>query len=235
VTPQRGSTPTSGEGAERFQGSIQATLWPTRAFAGGVRWFDELYIWTEGGTATTTQRANIQLNSLRDAFEWLEFDLVEQIGVTISFGTVERSLDPLTALFERNVLLAHRMYVMLRGAPQRLRSRYRLRAFADMLRGLQFPVGYRISAPRPSMELAGIELVQPIFAKVLATTAPREEVWRDLALEVRALGLDTRSTIVGGVEVRQQARMAADAGFELGQGRALRQPYPPPSIPTTRV
>jgi len=85
------------------------------------------------------------------------------------------------------------------------------------------------------MELAGIDLVQPIFAKVLATTAPREEVWRDLALEVRALGLDTRSTIVGGVEVRQQARMAADAGFELGQGRALRQPYPPPSIPTTRV
>jgi hypothetical protein len=229
VTPQRSSTaPTE---AKRFSGSIRATLWPTRAFAGGVRWFDELYIWTEGAAAGTTQRANIQINSLRDAFQWLEYDLVEQVGVTVSFGTVERALDPLTALFERNVLLAHRTHVMFRGTPQRLRSRYRLHAFADMLRGLGYPVGYRLSAPRISMELAGVDLVQPSFAKVLATTSPREEAWQDLALEVRALGLDTRTTIVGGIEVPQQARMAHDAGFELGQGRAVRQPYPPPSIP----
>ena len=86
---------------------------------------------------------------------------------------------------------------MLRGALQRLRSRYRLRAFADMLRGWQFPVGYRISAPRVSMELTGIDLVQPIFAKVLATTSARADAWNDLALEVRALSLDTKSTIVG--------------------------------------
>jgi hypothetical protein len=229
VTPQRSSTaPTE---AKRFSGSIRATLWPTRAFAGGVRWFDELYIWTEGAAAGTTQRANIQINSLRDAFQWLEYDLVEQVGVTVSFGTVERALDPLTALFERNVLLAHRTHVMFRGTPQRLRSRYRLHAFADMLRGLGYPVGYRLSAPRISMELAGVDLVQPSFAKVLATTSPREEAWQDLALEVRALGLDTRTTIVGGIEVPQQARMAHEAGFELGQGRAVRQPYPPPSIP----
>jgi hypothetical protein len=229
VTPQRSSTaPTE---AKRFSGSIRATLWPTRAFAGGVRWFDELYIWTEGAAAGTTQRANIQINSLRDAFQWLEYDLVEQVGVTVSFGTVERALDPLTALFERNVLLAHRTHVMFRGTPQRLRSRYRLHAFADMLRGLGYPVGYRLSAPRISMELAGVDLVQPSFAKVLATTSPRAEAWQDLALEVRALGLDTRTTIVGGIEVPQQARMAHEAGFELGQGRAVRQPYPPPSIP----
>lgn len=229
MTPQRSSTaPTE---SKRFSGSIRATLWPTRAFAGGVRWFDELYIWTEGAAAGTTQRANIQLNSLRDAFQWLEYDLVEQVGVTVSFGTVERALDPLTALFERNVLLAHRTHVMFRGTPQRLRSRYRLHAFADMLRGLGYPVGYRLSAPRISMELAGVDLVQPSFAKVLATTSPREEAWQDLALEVRALGLDTRTTIVGGIEVPQQARMAHEAGFELGQGRAVRQPYPPPSIP----
>ena len=225
------SASTASSGSERFSGSIRATLWPTRAFAGGVRWFDELYIWTEGATAGTTQRANIQLNSLRDAFQWLEYDLVEQVGVTISFGTVERALDPLTTLFERNVLLAHRTHVMFRGTPQRLRSRYRLRAFAEMLRGLGYPVGYRLSAPRVSMELAGVDLVQPIFAKVLATTSPRDEAWQDLALEVRALGLDTRTTIVGGIEVPQQAHLAHAAGFELGQGRAVRQPYPPPSIP----
>lgn len=231
VTPQDVSEPTSADRTEGFRGSIRATLWPTRSLAGRVRWFDELYIWTEGSPAGTTQRANIQLNSLRDAFQWLEYDLVEQVGVTISFGTVERALDPLTTLFERNVLLAHRTHVMFRGTPQRLRSRYRLRVFAEMLRGLGYPVGYRLSAPRVSMELAGVDLVQPTFAKVLATTAPREEAWQDLALEVRALGLDTRTTIVGGIEVQQQARMARQVGFELGQGRAVRQPYPPPSIP----
>ena len=232
----QGATPSaSAEGASRFRGSIRATLWPTRALTKSVRWFDELYIWTEGDPVSTTQRANIQLNSLDDAFRWLHYDLVEQVGVTISFGTVERALEPLTTLFERNALLAHRMNVMLRGTPQRLRSRYRLRAFADMLRGFEYPVGYRISAPRVSMELAGVDLVQPIFAKVLATTAPRADAWQDLALEIRALGLDTKTTIVGGLERPQQVRMAADVGFELGQGRAVRPPYPPPAVPDTRL
>jgi hypothetical protein len=230
MTPQS-SQPTSGEGTGNFRGAIRATLWPTRALAGGVRWFDELYIWTEGASASTTQRANIQLNALRDAFQWLAYDLVDRIGVTISFGTVERAIDPLSELFDHNVLLAHRTFVMLRGTPQRLRSRYRLRAFADMLRGLQFPVGYRISAPRVSMELAGIDLVQPIFAKVLATGSPRDDAWRDLALEVRALGLDMRTTVVGAVETTQQLKVASHAGFEFGQGRAIRPPYPPPALP----
>lgn len=233
MTPQRASRTERDGSAGRFSGVIQATLWPTRSLTGSVRWFDEAYIWTEGATPTTTQRANIQLNALVDAFHWLEYELVEQIGVTISFGTVERSLDPLTALLERNAALAHRTFVMLRGAPQRLRARYRLRAFADMLRGLGFPVGYRLSAPRVSMELEGVDLVQPIFAKVLAIASRREEAWNDLALEVRALGLDTRATIVGGIEAPPQAHLARNAGFELGQGRAIRQPFPPPSIPVT--
>ena len=151
MTPQSSSYPSTGDMAGRFHGAIRATLWPTRSLTGTERWFDELYIWTEGGAASTTDRARIQLGALRDAFQWLEFDLVERIGVTISFGTVERSLEPLSELFESNVLFAHRMFVMMRGASQRLRSRYRLRAFADMLRGLQYPVGYRISAPRVSM------------------------------------------------------------------------------------
>lgn len=230
MTPQGALEARTGEGAGRFGGSIRATLWPTRAFAGGVRWFDELYVWTEGAAPTVTQRARIQINALRDALKWLEYDLVEQIGVTISFGTVERALDPLNALVEDNVLLAHRTFVMLRGAPERLRSQYRLRGFAEMLRGLGYHVGYRISAPRVGMELKGVELVRPEFAKVLATTANREEAWIDLAAEVRAVGLDTQTTIIGGVQEPDQARMAALAGFELGQGLAIRPPYPPPSL-----
>ena len=217
-------------GASRFGGSIRATLWPTRAFAGGIRWFDELYVWTEGAAPTVTQRAWIQIHALRDAFRWLEYELVEQVGVTISFGTIERTLDPLTELFERNVLLAHRTYVMLRGAPNRLRSRYRLQAFAEMLRGLDYHVGYRVSAPRVGMELKGIDLVRPSFAKVLATASRRQEAWADLAAEVRAVGLDPATTIVGGLQDAEQARLAALAGFELGQGLAIRPPFPPPLL-----
>jgi hypothetical protein len=231
MTPHSASTPTSGEHFGSFRGVVRATLWPTRSLAGSERWFDELYIWTEGGSASTMQRAGIQLRAIKDAFSWLEYDLVERIGVTISFGTVERSLDPLTALFERNVLVAHRMFVLLRGAPQRLRSRYRLRAFADTLRGWRYPVGYRLSAPRVSMELAGVDLVQPIFAKVLAPGSDRFDTWSDLSLEIRALGLDTKSTVLGALENRQQLQLATRAGFELGQGRAVRMPYPPPVLP----
>jgi hypothetical protein len=231
MTPQSVAEPLQG----RFHGAVRATVWPTRSLAGTKRWFDELYLWTEGGAASTTQRATMQIDALHDAFQWLEYDLVENVGVTISFGTVERALDPLTELFERNLLFAHRTFVMFRGVPQRLRSRYRLRAFAELLRSLRFPIGYRISAPRVSMELAGVDLVQPNFAKVLATGSPRPDAWNDLALEVRALGLDTRSTIVAGVETRVQRTTAAEAGFEFGQGRAIRMPYPPPNIPPTTL
>lgn len=233
MTPQSATRPETAELTGSFRGSVRATLWPTRSLVSSERWFDELYVWTEGGTASTTQRARIQINAMRDAFQWLDYDLVETIGVTVSFGTVERALEPLTALFEENVLLAHRIFVLLRGAPQRLRSRYRLRGFVDMLRGLRVAVGYRISAPRVSMELSGVDLVQPIFAKVLAPTATRPDVWKDLALEVRALGLDTRTTIVGAIETRTQLQGAKSAGFELGQGRAVRPPYPPPVAPIT--
>jgi len=231
MSPQAASSSGTSEPSSAFRGVVRATLWPTRSLTGQQRWFDELYIWTEGGVASTTQRASIQIGALRDAFVWLEFDLVERIGVTISFGTVERTLDPLSELFENNVLFAHRMFVMLRGAPQRLRSRYRLRAFADMLRGWRYPVGYRLSAPRVSMELSGVDLVQPTFAKVLAPSSARAEAWSDLALEVRALGLSTQSTIAGALENRTQLDSAARAGFELGQGRAVRMPYPPPVRP----
>lgn len=231
MSPESSSYPSSGENIGRFRGSVRATLWPTRSLLASEHWFDELYLWTEGGSASTTERAGIQLHALREAFDWLAYGLIERVGVTVSFGTVERSLDPLTELFEKNLVFAHRMFVMVRGAPQRLRSRYRLRAFADMLRGWQFPVGYRISAPRVSMELGGVDLVQPIFAKVLATTAPRAEAWNDLSLEIRALSLDMKSTIVGAIETPQQLQSATRVGFQIGQGRAVRMPYPPPVLP----
>jgi hypothetical protein len=221
----------TAEQARAFRGTVRATLWPTRSLVTAERWFDELYIWTEGGSASTTQRAKIQIEAIKEAFLWLDYDLVERIGVTISFGTIERALDPLTALFETNVLISHRMFVLLRGTPQRLRSRYRLRGFADMLRGLKVAVGYRLTAPRVSMEITGVDLVQPTFAKVLAPASVRPETWSDLALEVRALGLDTKSTIVGAIESRAQRDCAVRAGFELGQGRAVRPPYPPPELP----
>lgn len=233
MTPQGSVESGTAVRAGDFRGSICATLWPTRSLVSKERWFDELYVWTEGGSASTTQRARIQIEAMRDAFRWLEYDLVERIGVTISFGTIERALEPLTKLFEDNVLISHRVSVLLRGAPQRLRSRYRLRGFVDMLRGLKIAVGYRISAPRVSMELSGVDLVQPSFAKVLAPTVLRPDVWKDLALEVRALGLDTKTTIVGAIETRQQLQGAIDGGFELGQGRAVRMPYPPPVVPNT--
>ena len=235
MTPQ--TAPASGRHAEsagNFRGAVRATLWPTRSLVSSERWFDELYIWTEGGAATTTQRARIQIEAMSNAFKWLEYDLVERIGMTLSFGTIERALDPLTELFEKNVLMGHRMFVLLRGTPQRLRSRYRLRAFADMLitkESNDTAVGYRLTAPRVSMELSGVDIVQPIFAKVLAPAATRQEAWSDLALEIRALGLDTRTTIVGAIETRYQLDCAVKAGFELGQGRAVRLPYPPPPLP----
>ena len=231
MTPQSSVESGTAEQAGNFRGAVRATLWPTRSLVSSERWFDELYVWTEGSSASTTQRAKIQLEAIKDAYLWLEYDLIERIGVTVSFGTIERAIDPLTELFEKNVLLAHRMFVLLRGAPQRLRSRYRLRGFADMLRGLKIAVGYRLTAPRVSMELSGVDLVQPIFAKVLAPPSTRQDAWSDLALEVRALGLDTKTTIVGAIESRAQRDCAMHAGFELAQGRAVRLPYPPPPLP----
>jgi hypothetical protein len=232
MSPQSPPDARPGEPGAPFHGAVRATLWPTRSLVSTERWFDELYVWTEGGAASTTQRARIQLEAMREAFGWLQYDLVERVGVTVSFGTIERALEPLSQLFEDNALLAHRMFVLLRGAPQRLRSRYRLRAFAEMLRGQKIAVGYRITAPRVSMELAGVDLVQPTFAKVLAPTATRPEAWGDLSLEVRALGLDMKSTIVGAIEARAQRDLAVRAGFELGQGRAVKAPYAPPNTPS---
>ncbi len=82
MTPQSSPYPSSGESVGRFRGSVRATLWPTCSLTGSERWFDELYLWTEGGSASTTERAGIQIHALRNAFDWLAYDLVDRIGVT---------------------------------------------------------------------------------------------------------------------------------------------------------
>jgi hypothetical protein len=61
----------------------------------------------------------------------LEHERVERIAVTISFGSIERSLESLAGSLEAHRLTAHRVSVLLRGAMERLRWPYRVREFID--------------------------------------------------------------------------------------------------------
>jgi hypothetical protein len=210
-------------------GAVRATMWPTRSLRGNERWFDELYVWTEGFQASTMQRARLQLNGLRKAFALLEMERVEQIGVTLSFGTIERALDHATAIVDDNRLPAHRTCVILRGQIERLRSPYRVQSFIEWLRTQQIPVGYRISATRIGMEMKAIDLVQPDFAKLSAPSSTRLDYWRDAMLEARATGLKTDWIIVSDLETAEQRKLAVAAGFRFGQGTAVRPSYDPPS------
>lgn len=203
-------------------------MWPTLELASRQRWFDELYVWTEGFQASTMQRARIQLAALAKAFALLEREKVRRIGVTLSFGTVERCLDQVTDLFDAHRLLAHRVCVLLRGQIDRVRSRYRVQGFVDWLRTQQIPVGYRLTTARVSMEMKAIDFLAPDFAKILAPSSTRLEYWTDVALEARAAGLNLERLIVAGLEEPAQRDIALAAGFGLGQGHALRVPYDPP-------
>jgi hypothetical protein len=211
-----------------IEGSICAVMWPTMTLAGRERWFDELYVWTEGFQASTMQRARIQLAALGKAFALLERERVRRVGVTLSFGTVERCLDQVTDTFDAHVLHTHRTCVLLRGQIDRLRSPYRVRSFVEWLRTLQVPVGYRLTASRISMEMKAIDFLGPDFSKVLAPTSNRIEYWQDIALEARAAGLKLDRAIVAGLEHAEQRKLALAAGFAFGQGHAVRTPYDPP-------
>lgn len=213
---------------------MRATMWPTRALRENERWFDELYVWTEGFQASTMQRARLQLNALRKAFALLEMERVDKIGVTLSFGTVERALDHATAIVDENRLLAHRTCVILRGQIERLRSPYRVQSFIEWLRTQQIPVGYRISAARIGMEMKAIDLLQPDFAKLTAPASMRLEYWKDAMLEARATGLKTDWIIVSDLETEEQRKLALAAGFRFGQGTAVRPAYDPPSTRNLR-
>jgi len=222
------AAPLSRDWASPLDGSICAVMWPTLTLIGRERWFDELYVWTEGFQASTMQRARIQLAALSKGFALLERERVARVGITLSFGTVERCLDQVTELFDAHRLLAHRSCILLRGQIDRVRSRYRVRGFIDWLRTQQIPVGYRLTSARISMEMKAIDFVAPDFAKVLAPSSSRAEYWADVALEARAAGLKLDRSIVAGIEVPDQRRNAQAAGFAFGQGHAVRPPYDPP-------
>ena len=209
------------------QGSVCAVMWPTRSLADKKRWFDDLYVWTEGFEAGTMHRAHIQYRMLGQALHMLEAEHVERAAITLSFGTVERLLDPVTALFEKHPFVIHRMVVLLRGDVERLRSPYRFQGFVDWLRAHNIPVGYRITAPRISMEMGAIDLFRPDFIKVAAPPSRRVEYWQDMAVEARMSGLDAQRVIVAGIEDAAQRRMATESGFGFGQGNALKPPYDP--------
>jgi hypothetical protein len=203
-------------------------MWPTRTLAERERWFDELYVWTEGFQASTTQRARIQVAALDHALRMLDCESVHSVAVTLSFGSVERYMDAIVTRLQLFPLVAHRVVVILRGAQDRLRSQYRIRALIDYLRTGQITVGYRVTAPRVTMEIRALDLVQPDFAKVLAPASDREEFWRDFVSEGRVAGIAPQSLIVAGLETERQVELARLAGIRFGQGNAVRRSFKPP-------
>jgi hypothetical protein len=210
-------------------GSVCAAMWPTYKLAERERWFDELYVWTEGFQASTMQRARIQLNALRKGFALLAQQRVAVVGVTLSFGTVERCLDLLTETFEANRLLGHRIVVLLRGQIERMRSPYRVRGLTDWLRAQRIPVGYRLVAPRIGTEARAVDFLQPDFGRLDAPASARLDIWRGGIIEARLAGLDPQWLIAAGLETEAQRILAADAGFGFGQGSAVKAAYRPPS------
>ncbi|MCX8004123.1 MAG: hypothetical protein N2688_04075 [Burkholderiaceae bacterium] len=212
-----------------LQGFVCATMWPTISLSSRERWFDELYLWTEGFVPSTMQRARLQLAALVKAFALLERERVRRIGVVLSFGTIERALEPVTDTIDAHRLVAHRLCVILRGQVARLRSPYRLRSFIEWLRAQQIPVGYRLAAARIGMEMRAIDFLAPDFAKLVAPASTRIEFWGDLALEARAVGLRPERMIVAALDQAPQCDLAAAVGFGFGQGHAVRAPYEPPA------
>ena len=221
----------SKEKGRPIEGSICATIWPTRALASGERWFDELYLWTEGFNASTTQRARIQAAALDTAFQMLECEKIDRVGATLSFGTVERLLDYLVGSFEAHELVSHRIAILLRGSIQRMRSRYRIRVFRDHLRDQNVLVGYLLTAADASMERRALEFLQPDFARLVAPNSSRREAWEDLMLEAQVAGVPTDRLIVSGLHSRSQVELAVRMGIPFGQGSAVVPSFAPPHLP----
>ncbi|MBV8209161.1 MAG: hypothetical protein JO133_03765 [Burkholderiaceae bacterium] len=208
-----------------LEGSVCATMWPTRSLAGRKRWFDELYVWTEGFEASTTQRARIQVAALDHALRLLENEGADSVAVTLSFGTVERHMDSIVQHLQQYPLVVHRLAVLLRGSQERMRSKYRIRALVDYLHTGRSAVGFRITEPRAAMEMRALDLVQPDFAKVLAPASNREEFWADFVSEARIAGITPESLIVAGLGTERQVELARAAGAGFGQGTAVRPAF----------
>ncbi len=203
-------------------GAVCATIWPTRSLQARERWFDELYLWTEGFEPSPVQWSRIQLFGLRRALDMLEREECKQIAVTLSFGTVQKYDERIDTQLRTHALVAHRLSVILRGSVELVRSHYRIRAFIDYLRAQQIPVGLRVTAPRLTMDLSAFALVQPDFAKILAPTSNLSEAWQNLALEARVVGLSEQWLIVAGLQAQDQVERAIQAGIGFGQGNAVR-------------
>lgn len=220
--------PLSKDSQAPIEGRICATVWPTRALNSAHRWFDEVYFWTQGFEASTTQRARIQWAALLTAFAMLEHERADHVGITVSFGTVERFMDEILEQIEQHALVSQRLCVLLRGSVQRLRSSFRLRTFVDYLRAHQITVGYRTGHRRITMEMASIDYVQPSFCKILAPGALHAESWKDFVLEARVAGIDPENIVLAGLNNEKQIALARDVGIGFGQGSAIRPAYLPP-------
>jgi hypothetical protein len=203
-------------------GEVCATLWPTRSLKTPLRWFDELYMWTEGFEPTPVQWSRIQLLGLNRGLVMLGEEQAESVAVTLSFRTVQRYDERIYAQLRAHALVAHRLVVMLRGSAERLRSGYRVRAFVDYLRSQQVPVGLRVTSPRLAMELSAFDVVRPDFAKILAPASKLGETWENLVLEARVAGISEDWLIVAGLQTQEQLDRAIQAGIGFGQGSAVR-------------
>jgi hypothetical protein len=204
------------------QGEVCATVWPTRSLHNRARWFDELYLWTDGFEPSPVQWSRIQLLGLERGLRMLAHEEAEFVGITLSFGTVQKFDERVDQLLRSHALVAHRLSVLLRGSVDLVRSTYRIRAFVEYLRAQQISVGLRVTSPRLAMELAAFNLVQPDFAKILAPSSTHGNSWDNLALEARVAGISEQWLIVAGLQNQAQVDQAAHAGVGFGQGHAVR-------------
>jgi len=203
-------------------GEVCATVWPTRSLHNRSRWFDELYLWTEGFEPSPVQWSRIQLLGLQTGLAMLAREESEHVGVTLSFGTIQKYDERIDRQLRTNALVAHRLSVLLRGSVDLVKSSYRIRAFVDYLRAQQIAVGLRITSPRLVMELAAFNLVQPDFAKMLAPASTHDHSWDNLALEARVAGISEQWLIVAGLQTQAEVERAMHAGVGFGQGNAVR-------------
>lgn len=208
---------------------MRAVLWPTLHLATGERLFDELDVWTEGAQARTTLRANIQHVALQKAFVMLEEERIRRLALTLSFGTVERSIDAISTVIESHLLLCHRLVVLVRGDFSRIRSPYRVQGFLDWLRGQHAKVGYRLDACIDK-EAEAVDFVQPSFFKLMAPTSTEIADWENTLAQAISLGIDVEHVVVGGLEADAQKQLAIDAGFRVGQGTAVAPWQSPPAL-----
>jgi len=158
----------------------------------------------------------------------LEKEQAEHVGVTISFGTAERCLDALTDRLDRHPLVLHRLAVTLRGSLDRIRSRFRLLAFIDLMRSAHIPIGYRVALNRLNQDRRAVEFLRADFAKLAAPASARADSWQDFVLESRVAGILPAAMIVGGIETAAQLQLAQRAGLKFGQGNAVKPAYLPP-------